>query len=717
MSFLNPSILIALSAVSIPILIHLLNLRKIRKVEFSTLMFLKEIQKSKMRRIKLKQVILLLLRIFTIVFLVLSFARPVYEGYAGNTDTRASSTTLIFIDDSFSMNARDNSGFYLDQAKEIVKKILQNHKESDDIYFIPSSQIAMKDKKLQYESYKEILDSLNALKYSLRPASVTEMLNLSDEILTDSKNPVKEIFIISDFQRNNFNMNLNAAVEFSNIKDNSVNTYLIDISDREVSNLSLDSFTVVSKILEKGKDIKVRINLNNHAPYNVSNKSVNLYVDGELKGEKAADVGSFGKSELEFIFNPGKAGNINGYIELVSGEFSEDEIIQDNKYYFTLNIPEKFDVTFIEDDPSDFAFIDLAFKTASEFLSDSIQRKSSLFNVKIERNVSGLTGADMVFISNKKSFTDSEAEVLKDYISNGGGVFLFLGNNIDINNYNNTILNKLSSLKIDKLNADQGSNANLKFDKVDFEHPVLSEIFRNKSLNFTSDNFRIETPKINSYYDLLINENAAPVITLSNGRPFLVETKFSKGKIMISAVPATNDLSDFPLKTIFVPLMIRSVYYLSNNFEYQQEYIAGNQNLIAVRGLKNVASVITPSGTSTGIALTLRDPSENFILLPYSHAVTEAGKYTMRDSSGGEYNFAMNVNSMESDLSVMSKEELKKYFTDAGINNLYIIEGKDDVNISVNESRTGTGLWKYFLLFALMFLAAELLLSKHLEKS
>ncbi len=105
MVFLNPSILLGLLAASIPILIHLLNFRKLQKVEFSTLSFLKELQKSKIKKIKIKQWLLLLLRVLIIVFLVLAFARPTLENVsiAGATSTAKSSSVFI-IDNSFSMN-------------------------------------------------------------------------------------------------------------------------------------------------------------------------------------------------------------------------------------------------------------------------------------------------------------------------------------------------------------------------------------------------------------------------------------------------------------------------------------------------------------------------------------------------------------------------------------------------------------------------------------
>ena len=103
MTFLNPLILTGLLAISIPIIIHLLNLSKVRKVEFSTLRFLKELQKSKMKRIKLRQLLLLALRIMTIIFLVLAFADPVLKSSSGNYAGKSSA--VVIFDNSLCMSS------------------------------------------------------------------------------------------------------------------------------------------------------------------------------------------------------------------------------------------------------------------------------------------------------------------------------------------------------------------------------------------------------------------------------------------------------------------------------------------------------------------------------------------------------------------------------------------------------------------------------------
>ena len=133
MIFLNPAVLLGLLAASIPVIIHLLNLRKLKRIEFSTLSFLKELQKNKIRKIKIKQWLLLAMRVLIILFLVIAFARPTLEGVAIGGTTSAAKTTAVFIlDNTFSMSVVDNNGSYLNQAKETIKNLVQHLQEGDE---------------------------------------------------------------------------------------------------------------------------------------------------------------------------------------------------------------------------------------------------------------------------------------------------------------------------------------------------------------------------------------------------------------------------------------------------------------------------------------------------------------------------------------------------------------------------------------------------------
>ena len=133
MTFLNPAILFGLIAASIPIVLHFLNLRKLKRVEFSTLTFLKELQKTKIKRIKLKQWLLLLLRIAIIIFLVMAFARPTVKSISIGNSSAAKTTAVIIIDNTFSMSVVTGNGSYLNHAKQIAKMLLNNFQDGDEI--------------------------------------------------------------------------------------------------------------------------------------------------------------------------------------------------------------------------------------------------------------------------------------------------------------------------------------------------------------------------------------------------------------------------------------------------------------------------------------------------------------------------------------------------------------------------------------------------------
>jgi hypothetical protein len=126
MTFLNPAVLIGLLAASIPVIIHLLNLRKLKRINFSTLAFLKELQKNKIRKVKIKQWLLLALRVSIILMLVLAFSRPALRGTTiGGVASSAKTTAVFILDDTFSMSVVGSRGSYLNSAKETIKEVLK----------------------------------------------------------------------------------------------------------------------------------------------------------------------------------------------------------------------------------------------------------------------------------------------------------------------------------------------------------------------------------------------------------------------------------------------------------------------------------------------------------------------------------------------------------------------------------------------------------------
>src|ERR1700745_1818876 len=102
MSFLYPQFLWALSLLSLPVIIHLFNFRRYKKVYFTNVKFLREIQEETKSSSRLKELLILAMRCLAIACLVLAFAQPFIPGGL-NTAKRGNTAVSIYIDNSFSM--------------------------------------------------------------------------------------------------------------------------------------------------------------------------------------------------------------------------------------------------------------------------------------------------------------------------------------------------------------------------------------------------------------------------------------------------------------------------------------------------------------------------------------------------------------------------------------------------------------------------------------
>lgn len=701
MSFLNVAALWGLIAVSIPILIHLFNLRKVKKVEFSTLMFLKELQKSKLRRIKLKQLLLLATRILIITFAVLAFAKPVVNNLsAGNSS--ATKTALIFIDDSFSMNIKNANGTYLDQSKTYVNNILSNYKEIDNVYLIPASNIYLKDKNFIFSSFKELNDNLASINYSYVKADFPAMMNFANEILSNSNTLNNDVFIISDFQEVNFSAN--AEKTFSDKFENA-NLYLLSFDRRQANNLSIENLKFSSPVIEKGSNVKLKIDLKNNSNIDVKNKQINLFINNRRIIERYADVISGSTQTIEFSFPVSQSGINSGYLELVQNDFSEDELKEDNYVYFTLDVPENYNFLIYEQEPGSSKYVELVLNSVNQLSTDSLKNTYAInFNKTNSLNQS-LNNYDAIILTGLNNINENDANTLYDFAIKGGGIFIFPGNSPDLNNLNSNLFSRFNSIKI---NQEISGNPELKFENLNYSHPALTGIFRDESN-------QVESPSIRSFYEILKSENSNALITLNNQKDFLIESITGEGKIIISSVPADLIKSNFPMNSIFAPLIMRSSLYLSSEFNPNTYYEVGKVNIVPVESSSAQLNVKSPQQNILNVN---NSSGSAYLVIPYGKETSMIGSYDVLDSVNNLVtSFALNKNSIESILSFAEENSVEDYFNNAGINNITSINEGEAISFKIQQVGTGMELWSYFLIIALLLIGVEYFLSKNIEES
>ncbi len=695
MLFLNPAVLFGLLAASIPVLIHLLNLRKLKRIEFSTLAFLKELQKNKIRKIKLKQWLLLALRVLIILFLVMAFARPTIKGIAIGGTTSAAKTTAVFIlDDTYSMSVVDANGSYLNQAKSMLQELLKELQEGDDAALVLVSDRSNKEIRTT-GNLAEFEKEVNSVEISYSTGLLHNAIVKAAKILGESKNFNKEIYILSDFQSGRL-FDQGTLSGLSELLNDKVRLYTINYSGKDVFNIGIDKLKIDNQIFEKNKPVNFSVTLTNYSSRPVDNTVVSLFLNGDRSSQQSVTIGAGDSRVISMQAVPKKT----GYIDVLA-EIEDDDILQDNKRFANFFIPDKIPVIIFTDDQADSKFIELALTAGDEQSAIKITGKylNQLSSIDLNQ-------FDVVMIIGSENITGVDR--LKTYIKNGGRLFLMPGSSSSLQNFQSlTGLLGLPSPTgtFGKINS---SDNILSFDKVEFNHPIFKDIFSNKNKE------KIESPDIYHSFKITTEGKGANIITLMDGSSFLSEYKTGNGKVLLMNTAPVLSWSNLPLKGIFVPLMNKAVYYLAAKDNSNQEYLAGDEVEI------NLADNLSPQ-----VKIERPDKSDEFLNLDkqlknnyisYDKTKT-AGNYKVFSGSNLINEISINTDPRESVTKYLTESDFNDYLKKINFKGRHIIIAKDqNPSEVILQSRFGSELWKYFILVALLLAILEMTIARNTKK-
>ncbi|UCH64628.1 MAG: BatA and WFA domain-containing protein [Ignavibacterium sp.] len=694
MTFLNPAVLMGLAAASIPVLIHLLNLRKLKKIEFSTLNFLKQLQKNKIRRVRLKQWLLLALRVLIILMLVTAFARPTLEGVSIGGTTSAAKTTAIFVlDDTFSMSVIDQKGSYFNQAIETIKRLLNQLEKGDDVGLILVS--GDKDYELPLTSNINSLEKrLDELKISSASGTISSALIAASGLISQSKNFNKEIYLLTDFQKGRIAIDENIS-NLNQVLKEQVKLYSFGFAEEVVYNIGIDALLVTTKIFEKGKPVRFEATVTNYSGQTVNNLVVSLFLGGKRSAQQSINLnpGETTVVQLEGITK--QTGYVDAYVEI-----EDDDISMDNTRYASVYIPEVISVIILHENIADTKFIKLALQPAVE------NGNIKLTEQKLSRiNSVQLNSYDVVIlVGGNENFNTDE---LLAYLRNGGGVALFPSSQPELSGFQNLagkiLLPSPSGIVI---SSDENSDP-VDFDKTDFNHPVFQNIFRDDK------KMQIASPEIKTYYKISPRGKGNSLITLLDGSSFLGEYKIGNGKVFVFNVAPVLEWSDFPLKSIFAPLIYKSIYYLAAKRNTDIGYLSGEPLNI------NISNRLLPQ-----IKIEKPDRSEDLInlngndseFISYNNTFV-SGNYDIYSGEKLLEMISVNNDPIESNVTYISDSEFDDYLTKVNYEGVHfrIAKGEDPAAV-ILQARFGSELWRYFLIAAFILALLEMTIARSAKK-
>lgn len=691
MIFLNPTVLFGLLAASIPILIHLLNLRKLKKIEFSTLAFLKELQKTKIRRIRLKQWILLALRILLILLLVSAFARPTIESVTlGGASSAAKTSSVIILDNSFSMSKITNKGSYFNIAKAAAKKLIDNLNSGDNI-----SVLAAADGKhdlIDYANPEHLKSLVDNIEISDRTFSADEVLARAVNILNESKDFNKEIYLLSDFQLSSFPQNAIEKIVVEN--SDLVKFYTFDFNDHGINNTAITDLSVNNQIFELNKKIEFNAELENFSERDYDNLVVSLFINGERSAQKSAVISSDEVINLNFETVLMKSGVLD-----VIAEIEDDDILQDNKRYLNIFVPEKFNVLIAYENKSDAHFV----STALNYSADEklIQTDEVLLNNLLSKN---LNDYDIIFvITGGEDF--NYTDLLINYFNDGGKIVIIPSSDAE-QVYLNNFVQRFDLGTIVSLVELSREEKPIKADSFDELHPLFTNLFE-------TDKREFNPPEFYKYFRTNSSSSSGTIISFEDKSPFLLEKKNDDGALFLFASSLTLDWNDFPVKGLFAPLIIKSVFYLTQQKESEEMATAGMPLSIDLREKKSLQ--IKASGPDEMVEYITSDTLTNSRFLQYNNT-SKKGFYKFYSGEKLIDFKAVNVDKKESETNFLTEDEMEKYLSETGFENIFPLDIESNYIEDIYQSRFGSELWKYFLIAALAVALIEMYVSKSSKK-
>ncbi len=686
-----------------------------------------------MRAVKIRQLLLLIVRTLLIVCLVLAFARPAMKGYLGSFfgSSHANTSMVFLIDNSASMSRSDDHGELLKQAKDAADEIANVLEDGDDATIIPLASIGRGAAYHPVHTKRDVLAAINDIRVADRPALLSDGLRMASSVLSSSHNVNKEVYLFSDDQARNLrdeNAGMGSksdSVHASKLFDASTKLFTMTLGNGEHitgRNLSLDSLKPVTTIFEPGRPIQFEAWVRNTTEDPAQNVVLSLFYNGDRVAQKT--IASIVGNESQRVTLDGPARG-SGMVE-IRAELEPDALPFDNTRFAVINVPLSRRIGIFTQNASDADFIKLALGQTLTDVQSSLPFVTEVKPLEELRSLSANAGHyDGIMVElGPQALNESDLAGLKEFVASGHGAAIFLMPGIDITAVDHDLVTLALPDILKKEGDPNDASHYLGFARLEFSHPFFAGMFESTPTN-SSELKGISSPKIFESYDLASNAGL-PLIKLSNGSPFLLESKVGKGDILLYDIPPTMAYSDFPQKSIFLPLIRRTAAYASAIQESLDENQAKNfvttepfdVPLPALTGEQAGATILVqaPDGTSSRAPISINADGKPQLRFDDARL---AGNYTVFRDAAAQVPvgaFAVNIESDESDLRAASLKDMQDYLSTRMMSKKPLIirltSGDKGLDTIVEQSRYGVELWQSFLWAALILALIELLIAR-----
>ena len=676
MQFLNPLALAGLAAALVPLALHLLHRGRPQVVPFSNLAFLRQVHLSHMRGLRLRQWLVLLLRMLAFACLALACARPALREGAGLLGGSRPAAAVLLLDQSFSTRHSPPGGRAWDRLRARAGEVLSLFEGGRGrVGLIP---FAARPDSVGRAPAGRLREGLAERAPGEGGTDVSRALKAAGRELARTPSAPGEIYLFTDLARAGWE-----GVGPGLAGPGPHSLFVIAPSGGRRSNLHVAEVRAAGWLASPGARLGLgaRVGRSGGPEGPVS---VDLFLDGERVQRRRVTVPAAGSVEVEFAAAPRRGGRLAGFVEVEA-----DDLPVDNRRYFTLHAPERVAVLLAGPDRGAAYYARRALAAAATGDAALRVESASLYELSEE----ALAGADVLVLCHLEDPPAGQARLVRRFVEAGGGLLLVPGPRADLSRLNRDWLPGLVPATLAGVAGRPGEEAYVGLDSTRVDADLFAGLLADPG----------DRPRFQARFEVVTRRQLAVLARFNDGGPALVEGRPGGGRALLWAVPLDLDWSDWPRRGSFVPLLHRLCRYLARPAG-DAAYTVGDRAWRRVPGSRvdDRMQAQAPSGRRRFIRAETSLGDLRWALPP----LDESGIWRLLGPEGRVLDeFAVNVDPAESDLTPWPEEEIRRRLPETS---LHFLDDGEPLRDQVLALRHGRELWRECLVLALGLLLLEL---------
>ena len=694
---------LAAVGVTVPILIHLL--KRTRKIPWGAMILLQRTQKKRKRKVRIEDLLVLILRCLALFLIAMALLRPTLRNMAGFSligDQRIA--TIIAIDGSYSMAHGDRFTRF-QEAKTQAQSILMTLSPGDPVSIVimgDKPKVVLPPTAFDHNQVQQILKNAEVRGEGL---NIENNLKVIKQMIDDIKSPIREVYIITDAQKIDFQTLSEEAqglMSSMNNEDENRRLTVIQIQPDHNENLALTNLVFAGGTIRRNATAQFVAELYNGGDQEQKRIPITLDLDGQSIDTQVVQSLKAGEKQLvtfNVSFRNAGPHRLSAHIE------TEDALELDNRRYFAIDVPDSINILCIDGSYAGTK----KHQSETYFLEKALRLKGSGPAIGLQIEVIDARAADarkmkadFIIMANVSGLQPSTLKKIKDSVYKGSCLIIFPGSKTEG-------ALKASFPEPDFLPAEYVENVTLPASNAvsmnvsDRGHAIGMVLQRLPKDLLNSSSFW-------TYGKLKVRKNVRTPLKFSNGDPLLVERKYGHGRIMIFASSANREWNDLPLSPLN-PIWLHSLISYHTSSLGQASYTVGQPLHMSMskRKIGTLSSVKTPDGQTVRPKKTVHPTMPDELAnLDFGYA-EKPGFYDLLLMDGEAPKLlCANIPAREANLRTVPEDELMGTLAKTGT---ALIKAGPGLVEQIKENRVGYEIWRALLIMALLCLIAQAILA------